>query len=138
MYRRTKPFFFNGGPGNKSFYHNPHLNALPPLGYEDEVDIEADGQPEETLLEKAERYVQFELLRREWKKKKESHDSHDSHDVRSIRTEMKDKARRIEMEEKKKKKAEDIRLKAEKDMEVKTKETEYIPLEEDEDHVPTE
>lgn len=137
MYRRTKPFFFNGGPGNKSYYHNPHLNALPPLGYEDEVDMEANGEPEETLLEKAERYLGFESLRREWKKKKgESHEK--SENVRSIRAEMNEKAtRKVAMEKKNKKKAEDIPLKGEKDMDVKTKEMEYVPLEEDEDHVPT-
>lgn len=135
MYRRTKPFFFHGGPGNKSYYHNPKVNPLPPLGYEDEVDIEADGKPEETLLEKAERYVQFELLNREWKKKDEARAK--QADEVKMRHEMREKAKEMELEEKKKKKAVDVRKKAEKDMEVKTKETEYIALEEDEDHEPT-
>ncbi|RZF45926.1 hypothetical protein LSTR_LSTR008303 [Laodelphax striatellus] len=34
MYRRVKPFFW--GDGKKSFFHNPCLNAVPGIGYEDD------------------------------------------------------------------------------------------------------
>ncbi|XP_034109398.1 glutamic acid-rich protein [Drosophila albomicans] len=67
MYKRSKPFFFKGG-GNRSMYHNPHWNALPPDGYEDEIDLDADGKPAETDQEREQRLKEFATLNKDWKK----------------------------------------------------------------------
>ncbi|XP_022185266.2 cytochrome c oxidase subunit 13, mitochondrial [Nilaparvata lugens] len=60
MYRRVKPFFW--GDGKKSFFHNPCLNPVPGIGYEDDkcewmqhkavVEEEDEEEPEESAENK--------------------------------------------------------------------------------------
>ncbi|EDW77350.2 uncharacterized protein Dwil_GK18134 [Drosophila willistoni] len=66
LYKRSKPFFF--GDGNRTAYHNGHWNAVPPAGYEDEVDEGAAGQTPETEAEKKQRLKDFEKTRKLWDK----------------------------------------------------------------------
>ncbi|XP_020817875.1 uncharacterized protein LOC110191366 isoform X2 [Drosophila serrata] len=66
MYKRDKKFSF--GDGNRSAFHNSYYNALPPDGYEDEIDEEGLGQEPETEKDKKSRLKEFEKVFKKWKK----------------------------------------------------------------------
>lgn len=148
MYKRTKPFFFNGGPGNKTYYHNPHVNPLPPLGYEDEIDAGANGQPEETDSERAQRMKEFEELHKEWKKKDDNREKEAAKLAKEVEMEMKRqkkaeeaymkaeqklRAKEIKLEEKQRK----IEMAKQEKMKKSAEEVKYIPLDEDSEHIPS-
>ncbi|XP_017026621.1 uncharacterized protein COX6AL2 isoform X2 [Drosophila kikkawai] len=66
LYKREKRFHF--GDGNRSAFHNSHYNALPPDGYEDEIDEEGLGQDKETEEDKKSRLKEFQKIFKQWKK----------------------------------------------------------------------
>lgn len=155
MYKRSKPFFFNGGPGNKSYYHNPHVNPLPPLGYEDEIDAGANGQPEETDQEREQRLKEFEELRKEWKKKDDNREKEAAKLAKEVEMEMKrqkkaeealmkaeakQRAKEMKLEEKQRKaelKEQAKQLRMQEKMKKSAEEVKFIPLDEDSDRIPS-
>ncbi|KAH8242281.1 hypothetical protein KR038_010845, partial [Drosophila bunnanda] len=73
MYKREKRFSF--GDGNRSAFHNSYYNALPPDGYEDEIDEEGLGQEPETEKDKKSRLKEFETVFKKWKKHDDKRDA---------------------------------------------------------------
>lgn len=73
MYRRTKRFHF--GDGNRSAFHNSHWNAIPPEGYEDEVDEEGIGKDKESEQDKKSRLKEFQKVFKDWKKHADKRDA---------------------------------------------------------------
>ncbi|XP_064547515.1 chromatin assembly factor 1 subunit A isoform X2 [Drosophila montana] len=64
--RGYKPYFFRDG--NTTAFHNTFWNPLPPDGYEDEIDVEANGKTVETDKEREDRLKEFGAVQKQWKK----------------------------------------------------------------------
>ncbi|KAH8293471.1 hypothetical protein KR054_000707, partial [Drosophila jambulina] len=73
LYKRDKRFSF--GDGKRSAFHNSYYNALPPDGYEDEIDEEGLGLEPETEKEKKSRLKEFKKVFKKWKKHAKKRDA---------------------------------------------------------------
>ncbi|ALC43756.1 CG14077 [Drosophila busckii] len=120
MYIRSKPFYF--GDHIRSQYHNKHWNAIPPDGYEDEIDTGAIGKTPETEKERADREKEFQAVHKDWKKMISQREAEEKKQNAAAEKEAKKAQAEAEKEEKQRQKEaekEEKRQQAEADKEAK-------------------